>query len=138
MKGFEVVKKEPEAVTSNPQSNNGKEVEQPQKFGTVLADNFDSIIKLASDLVEIKKMKVQSEAILKKMAEDRKTLLAEAEAYAIRKNADTNDVVQKMAIIRGMMQDFYAQSNQQISGEDFRIIITEIVEQMGKVENGSR
>ena len=72
------------------------------------------------------------------MAEDRKTLLAEAEAYAIRKNADTNDVVQKMAIIRGMMQDFYAQSNQQISGEDFRIIITEIVEQMGKVENGSR
>ena len=55
MKGFEVVKKEPEAVTSNPQSNNGKEVEQPQKFGTVLADNFDSIIKLASDLVEIKK-----------------------------------------------------------------------------------
>lgn len=138
MKGFEVVKKEPEAVTSNPQSNNGKEVEQPKKFGTVLADNFDSIIKLASDLVEIKKMKVQSEAILKKMAEDRKTLLAEAEAYAIRKNADTNDVVQKMAIIRGMMQDFYAQSNQQISGEDFRIIITEIVEQMGKVENGSR
>ena len=41
-----------------------------------------------------------------------------------------------MNVIRLMMQDFYQQSNQQITSEDFRQIITSIVDQMGRINNG--
>ncbi len=101
-----------------------------------LTDGFDRIMKLASEITEIKKMKTQGELILQKMDKDRELLMTEAQAYAEKKNADTKSVVDRMNVIRGMMQDFYAQSNQQITGEDFRVIITEIVNQMGRVENG--
>lgn len=102
----------------------------------VVSEGFDNIMKLATEITEIKKMKTQGELILQKMNKDRELLMTEAQAYAEKKNADTKSVVDRMNVIRGMMQDFYAQSNQQITGEDFRVIITEIVNQMGRVENG--
>ena len=102
----------------------------------VVSEGFDNIMKLATEITEIKKMKTQGERILQKMDKDRELLMTEAQAYAEKKNADTKSVVDRMNVIRGMMQDFYAQSNQQITGEDFRVIITEIVNQMGRVENG--
>lgn len=102
----------------------------------VVSEGFDNIMKLATEITEIKKMKTQGELILQKMDKDRELLMTEAQAYAEKKNADTRSVVDRMNVIRGMMQDFYAQSNQQITGEDFRVIITEIVNQMGRVENG--
>ena len=102
----------------------------------VVSEGFDNIMKLATEITEIKKMKTQGELILQKMDKDRELLMTEAQAYAEKKNADTKSVVDRMNVIRGMMQDFYAQSNQQITGEDFRVIITEIVDQMGRVENG--
>lgn len=97
-------------------------------------DNFEQILVLAGNVIEIKKMKVQSEAILKKMAEDRKALVAEAEAYAIKRNADTQSVVEKMNLIRLMLKDFYEASNGHITSEDFRIIITETINSIGKLE----
>ena len=102
----------------------------------VVSEGFDNIMKLATEITEIKKMKTQGELILQKMDKDRELLMTEAQAYAEKKNADTKSVVDRMNVIRGMMQDFYAQSNQQITGADFRVIITEIVNQMGRVENG--
>lgn len=102
----------------------------------VVSEGFDNIMKLATEITEIKKMKTQGELILQKMDKDRELLMTEAQAYAEKKNADTKSVVDRMNVIRGMMQGFYAQSNQQITGEDFRVIITEIVNQMGRVENG--
>lgn len=102
----------------------------------VVSEGFDNIMKLATEITEIKKMKTQGELILQKMDKDRELLMTEAQAYAEKKNADTKSVVDRMNVIRGMMQDFYAQGNQQITGEDFRVIITEIVNQMGRVENG--
>ncbi len=144
MEGMEVVKSKREidgvdnkskenSVSKNEVINNSS----ANKLVNTVCDNFDSIMNLASSIVEIKAMKVQSEAVLAKMREDRQMLLAEAETYCMKKNADTNDVVAKMNIIRLMMQDFYAQSNQNISGEDFRSIISEIVTQMGKVSDGN-
>lgn len=63
-------------------------------------------------------------------------LLAEAQAYVEKKKADTNSVVEKMNVVRTMMLDFYTHSNGNISGDDFCRIISEMVNQMGKVENG--
>ncbi len=107
----------------------------PQTLKQAAAQNFGKILELAGGLVEIKKMKVASEAVLAKMEEDRKQLLAEAEAYVLKKNADTKSVIEPMNIIRMMMQDFYQQSNRQITSEDFKQIITSIVDQMARIKN---
>ena len=109
----------------------------PQTITQAAAQNFDKILDLAGSIIEIEKMKAVSNAMLAQMEANRKQLLAEAEAYVDKKNADTKSIVERMNVIRLMMQDFYQQSNQQISSEDFRQIITSIVEQMGKMENGN-
>ena len=84
-----------------------------------VADNFGNILNLANDIVEIKKMSVQSEAIIAKMKEERAILLAEAEAYAKRKNADTTSIVEKMKVIQAMMKDFYQFNNSNMTSEEF-------------------
>lgn len=103
-------------------------------LSNVVADNFPQILNLAADIVEISKMQVQSNAVLRQMEESRKTLLAEAEAYAKKKNADTDSVVKRMEIVREMMRDFYQSNGQQcLSGEEFSRIISSIVNEMGKL-----
>ena len=140
MNGFEIIDdqtsivEQPKVEITKPRQEN-QQVAQKTKLD-VVSEGFDNIMKLATEITEIKKMKTQGELILQKMDKDRELLLTEAQAYAEKKNADTKSVVDRMNVIRGMMQDFYAQSNQQITGEDFRVIITEIVNQMGRVENG--
>lgn len=79
-------------------------------------------------------MQVQSEAVLKQMDKQRENLLAEAEAYVRKKNADTNDVVEKMKVVSDMMNNYYRYSgNANISGNDFRMIISDIVNSMKQV-----
>ena len=104
------------------------------KLLNTVADNFGNILNLANDIVELKKMSIQSEAIIAKMNEDRATLVAEAEAYAKRKNADTTSVVEKMKVIQAMMKDFYQFNNSNMTSEDFSKVITEIVTQMGRID----
>ena len=43
-----------------------------------------------------------------------------------------------MNVIRAMIQDFFAHSQGKLSGYDFCKIITEVVNQMGRVEDGIR
>lgn len=128
----------PEVKSTTTVSTSGKDsttANSPQTLTQAAAQNFGKILELAEGLVEIKKMKVASEAVLAKMEADRKQLLAEAEAYVLKKNADTNSVIERMNLIRMMMQDFYQQSNQQITGEEFKQIMTSIVDQMGRMNN---
>ena len=140
MNGFEIIDdqtsivEQPKVEITKPGQEN-QQVAQKTKLD-VVSEGFDNIMKLATEITEIKKMKTQGELILQKMDKDRELLLTDAQAYAEEKNAATKSVGERMNVIRGMMQDFYAQSNQQITGEDFRVIITEIVNQMGRVENG--
>lgn len=103
----------------------------------ILSDNFGNILNLVSNIVEIIKMDEASEALLEKMREDRKRLETEAQAYALKMGADTTAVVERMTVIREMMNDFYKHSNN-LSGEEFCKIITEVVNQMGRIENGLR
>lgn len=108
--------------------------ENNSSIGDAIADNFGQILDLASNIVEIEKMKVQSEAVLKQMEESRKNLLAEAAAYAIKKNADTDSIIQKMQMVRAMMHDFYQYNNDaNLSGEDFSRIISSIVNEIGRL-----
>ena len=123
-------------TTTRPQKSEGNGAKQPLTIKQAAAENFGKILELAGSIVEIKKMKVASDAILRKMEEDRKMLLAEAEAYVEKKNADTRSIVDRMNVIRQMMQDFYNQSNVNISGEEFRQTITCILDHFERTENG--
>ena len=142
MEGFEIIESgtgTPAKNTSNsPIETGNRNITKGDKAMDMLVNNFDNILKLAISIVEIQKMKVASEACLKKMAEDRKRILDEAQAYALKKRADTNSVVDRMNVIRFMMQDFYAHRQGNLSGDDFCKIITEVVNQMGRVEDGIR
>jgi hypothetical protein len=104
----------------------------------MLSDNFGNILNLVSNVVKIKEMEVVSEALLEKMREDLKRIETEAQAYALKMGADTTAVVERMNVIREMMNDFYKHSNDNLSSEDFREIISEVVTQMGRIENGLR
>lgn len=142
MKGLETIEsgsRTPVKTTSNsPIVTGNGNITKGDKAMDMLSNNFENILNLASSIVEIEKMKVASKAVLEKMAEDRKRLMDEAQAYAVKKRADTNSVVARMNIIRSMMQDFYAHSQGNLSGDDFCKIITEVVNQMGRVEDGVR
>lgn len=99
-----------------------------------IADNFGNILELAANIVEIEKMKVQTDDVIRQMEEKRKDMVAEAESYAKRKNADTDSVIQKMQMVRDMMRDFYQYNNNaNLSGEDFSRIISGIVSEMGRL-----
>lgn len=131
MKGFELTNS-----TSNIElSNNAGDTQYGEKLGDAVAENFDKILDLASDIIEIRKMKIQSDAVIAHMQETRKQLLTEAEAYCMKKEKDTKYVVEKMSIIQGMMNDFYRQKDAPLTSEDFCKIITEVVNQMCRLEN---
>lgn len=145
MKGIQFEEATPSKVTNVSEAKSstitksekgGTPENTPKNIEEAAVQNFGKILELAGDIAEIKKMKVASDAVLAKMEADRKQMLAEAEVYVEKKNADTKNVIERMNIIRLMMQDFYQQSNQQITGEDFRQIITSIVDQMGRIDNG--
>lgn len=142
MKGFEIVesgRRMPEnSDVLIPTSTDKNTPTKGDKAMDMLSDNFDNILNLAGSIIEIKKMKVASEACLKKMAEDQERILAEAHAYAVMKRADTSSVVERMNLVRSMMLDFYAHNNGSISGDDFCKIITEVVNQMSRLEDGKR
>ncbi len=141
MEGFEVVKGRRGSIQSvEPQNVNAEVVQQKYSQGgehlmNAVADNFDTILNLASDIVSIQKMKVQSDITIAHMREAREQLLAESQAYVQKKDADTRSVVERMEVIRSMMNDFYQHSSR-LTSEDFCKIITEVVNQMGKMENG--
>lgn len=111
-----------------------KDYNKSEKITNAVADNLGNIINLANNLVEIQRMKVQSDAILEKMKEDRENLIAEAESYAKRKNADTSSVVERMRVIQDMMKDFYQYNNSNMTGEEFSKVISDIITQMGRLE----
>lgn len=131
MKGFELTNSTRNLELSDNTGNN----QYGDKLGDAVAENFDKILDLASDIVEIRKMKIQSDAVIAHMQETRKQLLTEAEAYCMKKEKDTKYVVEKMSIVRGMMNDFYRQKDAPLTSEDFCKIITEVVNQMCRLEN---
>ena len=120
MKGFEII----ESGTRTPATTNKDTPSKSDKAMDILSNNFENILNIAENIVEIEKMKIVSEACLKKMAEDRKRILDEAQAYAIRKRADTTSVIDRLNIIRSIMQDFYIHSQGNLYSDDFRRIIT--------------
>lgn len=126
--------KEFEIIESTRRTNDIELASQNSKVADALADNMGSIIEIARDIIDIQKMKVQSEAVLAKMEQDRKMLLAEADAYVMKKTVDTKSVVDRMKIIQELLRDFYSYNQKSatgLSGEEFTKIISDVLATMG-------
>jgi len=115
-------------IVELPETNSEKKLPaMDNRIVNALADNMDSIIGIAKDIVDIQRMRVQSEALLRKMEEDRAMLREEAEAYVKMKNADTKQIIDKMQMARLLLNDFYNQkSTSGVTAEEFSIIIKSI------------
>ena len=106
----------------------------PKKFIDVVGDNFDSIMKLATDIARIKETKVKSNALVAELNAKSDALLKEAEAYARKTTASSNAKVQEIDAITRMMSAYNSQINPQISEEKFYSIITDCIEKIGQKE----
>lgn len=100
-----------------------------------VANNFETVLGLASEILEINRIEVQTEAIVKVLEEKKNLLIAEADVYVKKVNADTNAVISKVEMIRLMMQDYYKYGQDKMSGEEFSKVITEVIHQMGENSN---
>lgn len=105
------------------------------KLVGAVTDNFDTILELAKNYADIKRMKAESEIKLAEMDAARERLLAESEVYVKQKEIETKSIVERMEVIRAMMNDFYQHTSGNMTSEDFSTIITEIVNQMGRVKD---
>uniref|UniRef100_UPI003F4B6030 hypothetical protein n=1 Tax=Brachyspira catarrhinii TaxID=2528966 RepID=UPI003F4B6030 len=109
--------------------------ENADKLISAVSDNFDTILQIASDIVSIQKMKAQSEAIIRELDAKGDYLIKEAQAYVAKKEAETNQVIEKMEVIRMMMNDFYKAENPKITGEQFSNIIIQFIDKIKNFDN---
>lgn len=97
-----------------------------------VVDNFDKILDLASDIVDIQKMKVQSDAVINQMREQRERLKEETNDYVNRVKAETDKTVSHMEIVSKMMQDYYnCGGNNKLPAEEFSKIIIQVINKLG-------
>ena len=117
-------------ITDLSKGEDSKSVSKTDKLSDALAANMEGIISIVKVIVDTQKMKVQSEAVLRKIEADKAMLIAEAEVYVMKKNADIKEIVDKMQIARVMLQDFYKQKNTSgVTAEEFSTIIKAIFDQ---------
>lgn len=88
-----------------------------KQLGYAVANNLDKIIGIANDIVEIKRMQVQSDAVIAKLNAETERLRAEADNYVIMKGADTKNAVEKMDALRRMINDINASPKSNVPPE---------------------
>lgn len=103
------------------------------KLAGAAADNFGQILDLAASIVEIQKMQVQADSCISMLREQRLMLAQEAEAYVKKLNADTDATVNKLEVIRRMMNDYYHAGQSKLSGEEFSKIMSDVLDRMGDI-----
>lgn len=98
-----------------------------------IADNFPQILSLVKDIIDLQKMRRQTDEELRMLEGKRAALLDEARAYVDKRHADTHNAVSRMNCIRDMLQDFY-RSNERggLTSEDFRLIVCYAIENLGR------
>ncbi len=101
-------------IVDNNKSNRPSVGEQ---FGYAVVNNLDSIIQIANDIVEIKKMQVQSDAVVDKLNAETERLRTEADNYVKTKGADTRNAVEKMDALRRLINDINASPKNNVPPE---------------------
>ncbi len=128
---FEIVPSDGEITF--PKRNSDTDIQGKEHLADAIADNFERVLDIATSIVEIEKINAQTNAYVSILEEKRKNLIAEADAYVKRVNADTQATVSKVEIIQRLMQDYYQSGKNTMNSEDFSRIISEIIVKMGDI-----
>lgn len=98
-----------------------------------VADNFPKILDIATQCVDILKIREMSEAQIKELREKRESLVVEADAYVKKKNADTDSFKTRGETIRLLLEDYYKYGGtEKLPAEDF----IKILEKTLNLQNG--
>ncbi len=90
--------------------------------------SMPEIINLAGQLVDIKKINAESDAVVAEIEAKTEALRVETENYVKRVEADTNKTLSKTEQYRILLNDFYKNNNGAMSGEVFAEIMKNIIE----------
>ncbi|MBD5133060.1 MAG: hypothetical protein HDT38_01095 [Clostridiales bacterium] len=102
------------------------------KLAGVAADHFGRILDAACAITEIQQMKVQADICVAQLREQRLMLAEEAKAYVSKIEAETDRTVQKVEVIRRMMQDYYRCGQDKLSSEAFSKIVSDVLDRIGE------
>ncbi len=106
---------EPEVLDNVPSTTN-----DTHPLTQAMADNFPRILDIATQCVDILKIRELSEAQLKELREKRKLLVTEADTYVKKKNADTDSFKTRGETIRLLLEDYYKYGgSEKLPAEDF-------------------
>ena len=95
------------------------------------AENFGEIVKIAGQIVDIKKIYAESDKQVAEIEAKNGVLVTETENYVRRIEADTNQTISKAEVFRSMLNDFYKNNNGSLTGEEFAGIMKDIIAQIG-------
>lgn len=106
---------EPEVLDNVPTTTN-----DTHPLTQAMADNFPRILDIATQCVDILKIRELSKAQLKELREKREMLVTEAETYVKKKNADTDSFKTRGETIRLLLEDYYKYGgSDKLPAEDF-------------------
>lgn len=97
------------------------------KLVDAAAENFGEIINLAGKVVDIRKIYAESDKQIAEMDAATRALRAEADAYVMKVEADSNKTLDKVEKYRLLLNDFYKYNNGAMSGEVFADIMKSII-----------
>lgn len=103
------------------------------RLASAAADHFERILDIAATVADIQKMRVQADACIGMLREQRLMLEQETEAYVKKLDAETGATVNKVEAIRRMMHDYYCSGYTRLSGDEFSKIISDVLDHMGNL-----
>ena len=96
-----------------------------------IADNFGRILDVASALAEVERIGAQADAYVKASKADCEKLAQETESYVRKLQAETDAKVDRVEVIRRMMQDYNNAAQKNLSSKEFFRIISKIIDDGG-------
>lgn len=104
--------------------------ESKNEIVKAVCNNFGDVVKLAEQVVEIKKMYAESDIRIAELEEKRATLREETNSYIDKMEAGTRRMVQRSEQVRTLLNDYYKNCGENINPEVVKELIkaTEVVD----------
>ena len=93
-------------------------------------ENFGKIIDIAGQIVEIQKIKANTQVQVTLLEQHRKNLQEETDGYVRRMREETNSTIAKARVIENMMKDFYKENNGSLTGQEFLSVILKVIDNL--------
>lgn len=133
MKGFEIKQKAPEeavpveSVDAEVVAKDTQPLSKGDRIVNAMTENFSEILNIASEIVSIKKMRVDAKIYQAKIDSNIKLLKAKTDKYLAEYHAETERRMQEMNKYQLMLKDFYLYNNGQLRSDDFAKIMEQVI-----------